>query len=416
MKFEFISNACGIFHGSLGTKILCDPWIKDGVFEGSWYHFPPLRTQTKDLLKVDCIYISHLHPDHFDSRTFTQFNKSIPIVILDRSPNYLEKSLKNLGFNNLIKIKDKNFFNFREFKITVFKPFVKHNFEDSDLGNLIDSSILLEDNGIVAINFNDNTPSLNYAKKIKKKFKKIDLVLINYNAAGPYPSCFDNLSKKKKLLEHKRIINRNFHHTLNIIKILKPRAAKPFAGSYILGGKESKKNNYLGNTTQDECLEFLNKKLQSNTHLFCLNEKQVFDIKKCKVIRLYKKINLRDKKNYIKKISKIKYEFQYDNKPNHHKLISDILLAKDNLNNKIKKLDINLKTNIFLKINKEKIQLCKSKFNNKLICKLDLRLLRRILDKKSHWNNAEIGGHISFFRKPNKMDVDTHTCLSFFHL
>ena len=47
---------------------------------------------------------------------------------------------------------------------------------------------------------------------------------------------------------------------------------------------------------------------------------------------------------------------------------------------------------------------------------MDLRLLRRILDRKAHWNNSEIGTHISFKREPNLMEPDTHTMLSFFHL
>ena len=45
MKFKLIGNAGGIFTGSKGTKILCDPWIEDGVFEGSWCHYPPLKTK-----------------------------------------------------------------------------------------------------------------------------------------------------------------------------------------------------------------------------------------------------------------------------------------------------------------------------------------------------------------------------------
>ena len=32
MKFKFIGNAGGVFTGSDGTKLLCDPWIVDGVF------------------------------------------------------------------------------------------------------------------------------------------------------------------------------------------------------------------------------------------------------------------------------------------------------------------------------------------------------------------------------------------------
>ena len=44
MKFKFIGNAGGTFIGSNGTRILCDPWIVDGVFEDAWYHYPPLKT------------------------------------------------------------------------------------------------------------------------------------------------------------------------------------------------------------------------------------------------------------------------------------------------------------------------------------------------------------------------------------
>jgi hypothetical protein len=40
----------------------------------------------------------------------------------------------------------------------------------------------------------------------------------------------------------------------------------------------------------------------------------------------------------------------------------------------------------------------------------------RILYKKAHRNNTEIGTHINFKRVPNKMDPDIHTCMSFFHL
>ena len=74
LTFQFIGNACGIFTGSNGTTILCDPWLVDGVFEGSWHHFPKLKTTFDDVQNIDAIYISHLHPDHFDERHF-EFRK-----------------------------------------------------------------------------------------------------------------------------------------------------------------------------------------------------------------------------------------------------------------------------------------------------------------------------------------------------
>jgi len=64
LTFEFIGNACGIFTGNKGTRIFCDPWLVDGVFEGNWCHYPPLESKIDDFLDVEAIYISHLHPDH----------------------------------------------------------------------------------------------------------------------------------------------------------------------------------------------------------------------------------------------------------------------------------------------------------------------------------------------------------------
>ena len=197
MKFKFIGNAGGIFYGNKGTKILCDPWIVDGVFEGSWFHYPPLKTKLNDIQKVDAIYVSHIHPDHFDHRNFN-FNKKMPIIILDEGPNFLKKNLLKMGYENLIEIKNNETKLFNEFKLTVYKPFSKHIFEESLLGNLIDSALVLDDGISKAININDNTPDLNSCKMLNKKFKKIDFAMLNYNAAGPYPSCFNNLSIKMK--------------------------------------------------------------------------------------------------------------------------------------------------------------------------------------------------------------------------
>ena len=84
---------------------------------------------------------------------------------------------------------------------------------------------------------------------------------------------------------------------------------------------------------------------------------------------------------------------------------------------RIKKFHVDLNFNVFLKIKDNLIQILSGKDkNSKITCQMDERLLRRILDRKSHWNNAEIGAHITYIRKPNKHEPDVHTVLSFFHL
>jgi len=416
MQFKFIGNACGTFVGSKRTKILCDPWIVNGVFEGSWFHYPPLTTKISDLQNVEAIYISHIHPDHYDERNFN-FPKNIPLIILNEEPNFLKKNLIKKGFNNFIEIKDGETKKFKEFDLTIYKPFVSHNFEESSIKNFIDSALVLKNNNITAINFNDNTPDKIACKKLNKRFTKIDLAMLNYNSAGPYPSCFDNLTIQKKKRETNRILKRNYDHLCKIIPILKPRSVLPFAGSYIIGGKNYFKNEYLGTGTWDRCADYLKKNLKFKTNVTCLRENQIFDIGMQKNLNKYERVNLREMKKYIKKIKDHKYDYETDNQPDISRLKKDIDIAKTKFEKKIKKFIVDIKSNVFIKLDNIKIQIIQGKDKNRtLICEMDKRLLRRILDKKSHWNNAEIGTHISFIRSPNKMDFDVHTLLSFFHL
>jgi UDP-MurNAc hydroxylase len=415
MKFEFIGNACGIFHGSKGTKILCDPWIVDGVFEGSWFHYPPLKTKLSDLQNVDAIYVSHIHPDHFDDRYFN-FPKDKRIIILNEEPNFLKKKLLSMGYENLLEIKNNETKGLNEFNLTLFKPFASHIYEESFIGNLIDSAIVFQDNELTAINFNDNTPTVDSSNLLKDKFKKIDLAMINYNAAGPYPSCFDNLNVEQKKMENDRILKKNFDHVYDMIEILKAECVLPFAGSYILGGKNVNKNEYLGTTTWDECADFLKKK-KSSAKIICMREGQKFDLVQKKLSSKYEKIDTSEMKKYYEKIKDTKYPYEKDDNVDLEKLEKDLALAKNNLQNRIKNFGVDIQSNVFILIKNKKHKIIDGKDKEKfLFCDMDLRLLRRILDRKSHWNNAELGCHINFIRKPNKMEPDVHRILSFLHL
>mgnify|MGYP006138307821 CR=1 FL=1 len=416
MKFKFIGNAGGIFTGSKGTKILCDPWIVDGVFEGSWYHYPPLKTKISDIQNVEAIYISHIHPDHFDHRNF-DFPKETKLIILDEGPNFLKKNLINKGFKNILEIKNDQSIKFNEFNLTMYKPFSKNIFEESLIGNLIDSALVLNDQDITAINFNDNRPDEKACSFLENKFKKIDLAMMNYNSAGPYPSCFDNLSTEEKLKEHKRILERNYNYLCKIIPILKPESFMPFAGSYIIGGKNYFKNEYLGASTWDDCTDYLKENLKFKTKIFSLHENQVFDISNKEQLDKYKRINLDHRQKYILSIKQEKYDYEKDSIPDLTTLLNDLKIASEKMKDRSKRFNINLKSNVYIEINKKKIKIVEGSDKNRdLFCQLDNRLLRRILDKKAHWNNAELGTHINFKRYPNKMDPDVHTLMSFFHL
>src|SRR5206468_5563814 len=83
----FVANACVVIDVP-PSRILCDPWLTDGAFDGSWFHFPPLRTTPADLQDITHIYLSHIHPDHFDPVTLRQLPK-VPVILCGSAQPWL---------------------------------------------------------------------------------------------------------------------------------------------------------------------------------------------------------------------------------------------------------------------------------------------------------------------------------------
>ena len=92
--------------------------------------------------------------------------------------------------------------------------------------------------------------------------------------------------------------------------------------------------------------------------------------------------------------------------------------------------NVNLKSDIFIKVNEKSLMLSLDKnlsvVNSEEIDKqskkyvryeTDIRLLKKLLmgPKFAHWNNAEIGSHLKFFRKPNIFERDIYASMCYFH-
>ena len=54
-------------------KILNDPWFSEGIYDGSWFHFPKVSDPLNSIGDVDMIYVSHVHPDHYDSKFLSEY-------------------------------------------------------------------------------------------------------------------------------------------------------------------------------------------------------------------------------------------------------------------------------------------------------------------------------------------------------
>lgn len=243
LRIQYLYNAACVYEHE-GYQILSDPWFYP-AFEGSWTQDPPLKSKPSDYFGVDAIYLSHLHPDHFDEKALQEFPKDKAIIYLDHEPNFLAKKIRSLGFTDLHGLVPEKSFKMGPFDLMIFEPFTKHPFYESEIGNLIDSALIIQAGGIKILNGNDNTLTPTAADMLVKQFGAFDLVQLVDSCAGPYPACFTNLSHEEKLSEKERILTRHIHSMIECAKILKAKKVQPFAGHYKLQGKLAALNQYL---------------------------------------------------------------------------------------------------------------------------------------------------------------------------
>ena len=90
---------------SYGT-ILCDPWVNPAYFE-SWFVFPDNSGLDWDRFgKVDYLYVSHLHKDHFDAELLRRHvSRSATVLLPDFPVPDLREALERLGFAEFVVLR-----------------------------------------------------------------------------------------------------------------------------------------------------------------------------------------------------------------------------------------------------------------------------------------------------------------------
>jgi hypothetical protein len=365
---------------------MSDPWLVDGAFEGSWYHPIGASHPSQEVIdSVDALYISHLHPDHFCPLSLQRFRKDLPIIVLDHGPNFLHRRLEELGFTNLIKLKNEESTSGLPLLVTIYAPFCKHPFEDSKLGNFLDSAIVLYDGTDTVLNANDNTPTVEAAQDLREAHGDFTVAQLKLACAGPYPSCFLNLSPQEKLAEKERLLARQKEAMEKVAQTLGPNCKlEAFAGSYCLAGSLAWKNPYLAVDGLD--LGKIPKGLPYAYECDAAWPDEMELRKLCDQARL----RLWEKQK------------QFNFFPNYR---LQIQVRKD------PKYIFSWWHTDFRSLNNYEF----GESEGGIACHLDIRLLKRILTRQSHWNIAEVGCHIDFYRE-GPYNPDVHTMMSFFHV
>ncbi len=446
MKVRNLKSAC-VSVETNNVKILMDPWLVDGEYYGSWYHYPKLEYDKEFFDNFDYIYVSHIHPDHFSKKTFEILNKEIPVLIHKFSSPFLKMNIERLGFNVVElahnkKTELKNGVSIDILSADNCNPelcmkfmgcsHVETKFEMTQ----IDSLCVISNGKFNLLNLNDCPYDLakEAIKEINKKYNKIDFLLVGYAGAGPYPQCFELTDKERENAEQSKKIQ-FLNQAEKYIDLVKPDFYMPFAGTYTLSGFLSNLQYKRGVPELEEALKFFKKsKLinQKKSKSVALNTYEYFDLELKKSSNEYIPFDENKKIEYIKNIlSKKKFDYEYDSEVDLDDMDKLIPNAYNRMESKRKEINFKSETKVLIKLKKEKLLKISfdgsgfeyvseiEKNNLKSFVQYDLsdKLLLRILKgpRFAHWNNAEVGSHIRFTRVPNKFERGLYHTMCFFH-
>jgi len=240
MRARYVYSACIVIETD-DVRICCDPWFTPGIYDGSWYQYPPLDGDPVSIIgPVDAIYISHIHPDHYDSDFLRRYLTAYPetrLLIGETEPQYLARKMKIDGFVPEVV---------SQVRIGATTATIIPNHGYFGIDN-IDTAIVIERDGQSVVNMNDNPiDAKQIALVLAACAGRPTLAFLPYSGAGPYPQTYDFDSDA----DRDEAIKRKREQFLAIygayITALDPEIAVPFAGQYFLGGRLSELNRLRG--------------------------------------------------------------------------------------------------------------------------------------------------------------------------
>lgn len=430
MKLEFISNTgCYLEHG--GVVFGMDPWLTQGAFEGSWFHYPPLRRTKWGVADSKYIYISHLHPDHCDFQALRSARPDTRFIVPDYFNRLLERKLKAFGFGQVVSMAAGSRAELEPgLTVDLFPQFKNNLFHQAAFGNLIDSAICLQWDGRTVLNCNDNYLTEEWARKLKAAYRRIDLVLAPHSASGPYPASFRNLSRAEKDAEARRLQTQYVAHWSDMVQILEPRLAVPCAAEYVVVGTLHEKNPYIGLAEAKDAVADLARRQGGDapTRPVQLDCGTILDLATGTLEGLpVRNPSEQERRDFILRHREIPFDYQWEDSFSEVDFDALVRSARAGLWKKQQRLGWKNDYNVYFTIDemprygfnfaREGVEMLDgARFERRepyLECFLPRPLFYQILVRRAHWNNAEGGLHIDFFRQPNQYVPEVFTLLSF---
>lgn len=412
-----------------GTRILFDPWLDDGIFHGSWHHFPPLQRSIPDVGPLNYIYISHIHEDHCSAGTLKHLDKNAILLIMDRTPNFVLNFLEKhdfFGFSGVRLIRPNEPV---ELEDGLIADIIGADPSD-EMAHIIDSALVLKWDGYVIFNANDCLPYQGMVDYVLQKYGSPSFALLPYAGGSGYPSCYGNLDDAGKQAESTRIRSQRISTFVDTVQQLDPKYVLPFADQYVVVGSRRHLNRHIGHPPSPAAVRGAIKEAGLSDRLVLLGSGHEFDVESG---RSYPDIDYPD----FSEQDRLNYADQHSDEPYDHEKITlsqavplDRLVfqARTRLWEQQLRRDSFPEWSLLLEIEDEKTcyLISLSEETVKVIQGNDVTHLPPILRIKTSrtllilllighvsWNVADASLFLDYYREPNRYDPEIYVLLNF---
>lgn len=445
MKVTFYKSA-GVLIESGGSRLLCDPWLEDGAYYGAWAHVPPCDVTPEEIGRLDGIYITHIHPDHLHESSLAKFDRSITVFIHRYAFPYLRDAIVRLGFQvcelangESLPLPDGQASSGTGLSLTIFAadncdPSVCGQFFGCDArvgaerpgSTQVDSLAVIADDEHIVVNVNDCPFELarHAAPRILDQFGRPDLLLVNYVGAGPFPQCMV-MPEAEKLEAADRKREQFLDQARRYVDLFQPKAFMPFAGTYTLAGSLAHLNRFRGVPTMKEAAQEL--ALRCASRVVYLDTRQSYNCATGEVVGDGNPWTEQDIDEYACwHLVGRKMDYEADEPTPLYRIKSLLQQAGERFMKRCQEVNYRSDTRVYIAADDYTCYRLPtpSTYGRFLrldharqtaphvILSCDQRMLVRLLTGRAHWQDASIGSHITFERRPDVFDRALEFCLN----
>lgn len=450
MRLTYLKSASVVVE-TASARVICDPWLVNGEYYGAWHHAQSYPFAPATFANLDAIFITHIHPDHCSRKTLALMPRSLPVYILAFHAKFLRRAIEQLGFVVHEIEHGRRTHVVGDLFVTAASadscdPQLCARFLGCPshsalvLNANIDSLLLFDDGTHSILNVNDCPFSLaeTAVKSLCQPVERVDLLLVGYGGAGPFPQCFETLPPVERDQAAARKQLTFLNQAEAFINAVRPRLYMPFAGTYTLAGRLYDLNPHRGLPSRGEAANFLMLSNRVNHHessCVFLQTDESIDLSARSHETASSRGTLDEDESVTPSTLEVLrasgFDFDSDPIPSPDELMRLLKEAHKRFESVRSGLGLRTTTDLYIPIAaNESARLSLSDgsfsvvsqirtFNPPFVSlRVEPRLLKRLLmgPAHAHWNNAEIGSHISFGRVGVAYERGLHHCVNFLHV